>query len=63
MRAGKPEATTAELSCGGRMTREANATRTKVQGKSRRTAPQPAVYNPVDTGQMVGLERVPTRVR
>lgn len=41
MRFGKPRATTAEIPCGNRKTREANAARAKAQGKPQHPAPQP----------------------
>lgn len=50
MRSGKPTATEAELRCGSRKTREANAARAKAQGKPRNQGASASVDNPADTG-------------
>lgn len=61
---GRPEVTKAELHCGNRMTREANATRVKAQRKPRTSGNLHASgHNSVDTRKAPGPEREPTRVR
>jgi hypothetical protein len=62
MRPGKPTATKAELLCGSRKTREANAAGAKAQGKTRDKAPQPPCITRRIPDRVSGPEREPTRV-
>ncbi len=62
MRCGKPRVTGAELSCGNRKTREANAAGAKAQGNTQSSAPQPLRITRRIPVQVAGPEREPTRV-
>jgi hypothetical protein len=62
MRLGKQTVTNAELLCGSRKTREANAAGAKAQGKTRTKAPQPPRITRRIPDLVSGPEREPTRV-
>ncbi len=62
MRFGKPRVTGAELSCGNRKTREANAAGAKAQGKAQSPAPRPLRITRRIPAPVVGPERELTRV-